>query len=231
VSEPGDPASADPATGGGTESRTGADEVAGVGGVAGVDGVTGADDVAGVGGVAGVGDVGGPAVVVPDRVAGGRAPHPVSAARPRGRRRRPLWALGAATAMAAAVLLVIWLVPGTTPVPAPTPNTVRLALTGTGTAPGASANVVATEEGAGWKLALDISELPPAAEGTYYEGWLAGPDLVVPLGTFHMDNPGSVGLWSGLPLRGFDQVVVTVQQVGGELGPGEPVLAGDIPPQ
>nr|MDT0661538.1 anti-sigma factor [Micromonospora sp. DSM 115978] len=178
---------------------------------------------------------------VPDRPA--REPHPVSAARPRGRRhrlRRQAMALGSVTAMAAAVVLLIWLLPGVTPTPPsdPTappasqqPNTVRLALAGIGTAPDASAAVVATEERAGWKLALDIAELPPAADGTYYEGWLAGPDRVVPLGTFHMNEPGQVGLWSGLPLRDFNRVVVTVQQVGGPLDPGEPVLAGDIPPQ
>lgn len=162
-----------------------------------------------------------------DPPADGRA-HPVSAARPRGRRtRRPGWALGVVTALAAAAILLLWFVPGW--FAQPESDILRMELAGTGTASAASAAVVATEHEAGWKITLDITELPPAPEGTYYEGWLAGPELVVPLGTFHLDEPGEVGLWSGVPLRGFDSVVVTVQQIGGTLEPGEAVLTGEIP--
>lgn len=140
------------------------------------------------------------------------------------RRRRLLWGLGAAvvTGLAAAVLAVAV-------VASPRHETVRFALAGTGQAPGARASVTAIKQDAGWRVRLDADDLPGAAQGTYYEGWIVMGDNYVPLGTFHLRQPGEVELWAGVAVDEATRLEVTRQRVGGDQTPGEPVLVGAIP--
>jgi Anti-sigma-K factor rskA len=146
-----------------------------------------------------------------------------AAARPK-RSRRLRWGLGAAvaTGLAAAVLavsLVAW----------PRHETVRFALAGTEQAPTAHASVTATKLDAGWHVTLDAGDLPGAPQGTYYQGWVVRGGDYVPLGTFHLRQPGKVELWAGVPLDEYTRLEVTRQRVGGGQAPGEPVLVGAIP--
>jgi hypothetical protein len=146
-----------------------------------------------------------------------------AAAEPKsGRRRR--WGLGlaAATGLAAAVLavaVVAW----------PRHETVRFALAGTDQAPSARASVTATKLDAGWRVTLDTDDLPGAAQGTYYQGWVVRGGDYVPLGTFHLRQPGEVELWAGVPVDEYTRLEVTRQRVGGGQTPGEQVLVGAIP--
>jgi len=154
--------------------------------------------------------------------------HPVSAARPRRRRpgRRALLLSAIAGAAAVVGLLVgLYLLP-TIGLPG---TSVQMALNGTGSTPDASADVLATKVDTGWKMTLDISDLPPAGEGAYYQGWVASPEQVVSLGTFNVTGSGEVELWCGVQVKNFRQVVITRQVIGGGQDPGEAVLAGDIP--
>lgn len=146
-----------------------------------------------------------------------------AAAKPK-RSRRLRWGLGtaAATGLAAAVLavsVVAW----------PRHETVRFALAGTAQAPAAHASVTATKLDAGWRVTLDTDDLPGAPQGTYYEGWVVRGGDYVPLGTFHLRQPGEVELWAGVAMDEYSRLEVTRQRVGGGQTPGELVLVGAIP--
>jgi Anti-sigma-K factor rskA, C-terminal len=145
------------------------------------------------------------------------------AAKPK-RSRRLRWGLAAAvaTGVAAAVLamsIVAW----------PRHETVRFALTGTDQVPAARASVTATKLDAGWRVKLDTDDLPGAPQGTYYQGWVVRDGDYVPLGTFHLRQPGEVELWAGVALDEFTRLEVTRQRVGGGQTPGELVMVGAIP--
>jgi hypothetical protein len=140
------------------------------------------------------------------------------------RSRRLRWGLGAAvaTGLAAAVLAVsilAW----------PRHETVRFALAGTAQVPAARASVTATKLDAGWRIRLDTDDLPGAPQGTYYEGWVVQGSDYVPLGTFHLRQPGDVELWAGVAVDEYTRLEVTRQRVGGGQTPGELVLVGAIP--
>jgi len=105
-------------------------------------------------------------------------------------------------------------------------------LTGTEFAPGASAVARVRDTPSGVAIALDVSGLPPAAPGTYYEGWVKSPDgHRVSIGTFHLrDGNETVELWAGVDVARYPTLTVTVQQEGaGPQAPGKVVLRGSIP--
>lgn len=138
------------------------------------------------------------------------------------RSRRLRWGLGTGgLAAAVAVAVTTTLLPGG--------ESVRFDLAGTAAVPGAHASVTAVKEDAGWHIALDASDLPAAAEGTYYQGWVVRGSSYVPLGTFHLRQAGEVQLWAGVPVDEYSRLEITRQRVGGEQSPGELVLYGDIP--
>lgn len=66
---------------------------------------------------------------------------------------------------------------------------------------------------AGWWIRLDVTGLPPAPEGSYYEGWVWSDDGEgVSIGTFHLrgeDMP--IVLWSGVPLAEYPSIWVTLE--------------------
>ena len=78
----------------------------------------------------------------------------------------------------------------------PTTVPVRTSVAGTELAPEASAVATVEETGSGVAIELDVSGLPPAEPGTYYQAWVKGPDGLVTVGTFHMrggDDTSSCG--------------------------------------
>jgi Anti-sigma-K factor rskA len=101
---------------------------------------------------------------------------------------------------------------------------------GTELAPEASAVATVEETGSGVAIELDVSGLPPAERGTYYQAWMKGPDGLVTVGTFHMrGGDDSVELWSGVPLDSYPTLTVTLQEEGGgQESSGQAVLSGDI---
>jgi anti-sigma-K factor RskA len=160
------------------------------------------------------------------------APQPAPAPAPRparspwrpGWRRRWVLAFGGLATAAAAVVLAIVVVGQ------PDRDTTRFDLAGTQSAAGAEASVTATRLDAGWHLTLTVEDLAPAAPGEYYEGWVVRDDGThVPLGTFHMRQPGEVELWAGVDVREFDRLEITRQLVGGGHDPGEVMMEGPIP--
>ncbi len=117
---------------------------------------------------------------------------------------------------------------------APTVGSQRTELAGTEFAPGASAVARIQEKPGGVAVTLDVSGLPPAAPGTYYEGWVKSEDDVrVSLGTFHMRGGGDdIELWAGVDLARYSLITVTIQpEQAGERPPGKVVLRGPIPAQ
>jgi Anti-sigma-K factor rskA len=101
---------------------------------------------------------------------------------------------------------------------------------GTELAPEASAVARVEETGSGVAIELDVSGLPPAEPGTYYQAWMKGPDGLVTVGTFHLrGGDDSVELWSGVPPDRYPTLTVTLQQEGaGQESSGRLVLSGDI---
>lgn len=109
----------------------------------------------------------------------------------------------------------------------------RITLAGTELAPTASATGRIRDTASGVAISLDLTGLPPAAAGTFYEAWLKSPagDLV-PIGTFHVRRGNeTVELWSGVDTMRYPTITVTVQREGaGPRSSGRVVLRGTIPP-
>lgn len=112
------------------------------------------------------------------------------------------------------------------------PDAQEVALTATalgGDTVRASAEVRETASGA--EITIKTKGLAPAPSGRYYQGWLVGPAGSVTIGTFHLrDGADDVVLWSGVALRDYPKITVTLQTEGG--GPqssGLLVLSGVIP--
>jgi hypothetical protein len=105
------------------------------------------------------------------------------------------------------------------------------ALEASGAAPAATGRATVRELEAGVAIRLDVTGLPPAPDGTYYEGWLRAPDgAAVSVGTFHMrGGDGSVGLWSGVRPDRYPQLTVTLEREGdGDSSSGAVVLRGTV---
>jgi hypothetical protein len=69
---------------------------------------------------------------------------------------------------------------------------------------------------AGWWIRLEVTGLPPAPEGSYYEGWVWSDDGEgVSIGTFHLRGDGMpIVLWSGVPLADYPSIWVTLESEG-----------------
>lgn len=92
-----------------------------------------------------------------------------------------------------------------------------VALAGTDLAVGASATAEIDDQPSGVRIVLDVSGLPPAADGTYYQAWVRNDaEDGVSIGTFHMrGGDAAIELWSGVAVDDYPNVAVTLQQVGG----------------
>ena len=107
-------------------------------------------------------------------------------------------------------------------------------LTGTGLAPEASASGDVVDRGAGYAIRLDMTGLPPADEGEFYEGWLrARGGAMVSIGSFHMrSGDGGIVLWSGVAIAEYDTLVVTEEsERSGPAASGRVMLQGEIRPR
>lgn len=151
--------------------------------------------------------------------------------RPRGAARSRPWRrpLGLVAAAAAVVLVVAVAVAALSQAGDDTAGR-EVAIAGTELAPDASAVATVEELGSGVAIQLDVTELPPAEAGTYYQAWVKGPDGLVTVGTFHMrDGDDTIELWAGVDLDRYPTLTVTLQQEGaGQESSGQVVLSGEI---
>jgi hypothetical protein len=113
------------------------------------------------------------------------------------------------------------------------PTGTEVALAGTENMPDASATVDLRNEPSGISVTLNVSGLPPAPDGTFYEAWLVSEELgKVSAGTFHIRQPQEdIQLWLGVDPANYDAFTVTRQPTqGGTLADGVVMLRGEIPP-
>lgn len=151
---------------------------------------------------------------------------PVAGHRPTKARNR-WWSVVPAAAAAVLVVGVVASSVGDTD----GPPTVEVALAGTEAAPTANATAELQEVGAGLRVELDVEDLPPAEEGTYYQAWIVGPHGAVALGTFHLrtDRSPDIVLWSGVAAPRGVLVTVTLEPDDGDPAPsGTRVLEGRV---
>ena len=162
----------------------------------------------------------------PDTTAPPSFAPPPPAGRSAQHRRRRRFALAAA----AAVVVLAGVVGVVVSTAADDTGGGEFAVAGTELAPGASAVATVEERPSGVAIGLDVSGLPPAEPGTYYQAWVKGPAGLVTVGTFHMrGGDDDVELWSGVELDRYPTLTVTLQQEGGgQESSGQVVLSGEI---
>ena len=132
------------------------------------------------------------------------------------------WAWAAAVAGAAALALVLAGVLGLFT----SPEEQIVAIAGTELQPAATGQAAIRETDAGWWIRLDINDLPAAADGTYYEGWVWDDDgHGVSIGTFHMrGGEQSVVLWSGVDPQDYPAIWVTLEDEDGDASASDQVV-------
>lgn len=103
---------------------------------------------------------------------------------------------------------------------------VTLVLDGTDLAPDAEAEAMVVGLNAGTRIELDVSNLAPAAPGTYYEVWMRkDADIGVSAGTFHLrGGDAAIELWAGVLLEDYPLVTVTIQDEADPTSSGRVVL-------
>lgn len=109
----------------------------------------------------------------------------------------------------------------------------RVDLEGTELLPTATGTAWLEPTDAGWSIWIDLSGLPPADDGYYYEGWVWSDDGDgVSIGTFHLRNgPERLSLWSGVDVADYPSIWISLQAEGG--GPAvsdEIVMRGRLEP-
>lgn len=123
---------------------------------------------------------------------------------------RRTW-LVAAGAVAAIALLVLGIV---SVLDAPIAETV-VAMSGTDLAPAAQGTASLHPTPSGWYIRLEVTGLPSAPEGSYYEGWVWSDDEGVSIGTFHLRGGADpVVLWAGVDVAEYPAIWVTLEDEG-----------------
>jgi hypothetical protein len=144
----------------------------------------------------------------------------------RRHRSRATWWIGAAAAAAVAVLAV-----GVVVSRDDSETVEQFSIAGTELDSDAAATAELNDLPNGVAIKLDISDLDPAPDGFYYQGWVRSDDgETVTIGTFHMrGGDGTVTLWSGVDVAEYPTLTVTLQEEGaGPESSGQVVLRGSI---
>jgi hypothetical protein len=141
----------------------------------------------------------------------------------------PRWPLVAAVLGSAAAVVALML--ATVSVLDSVDETV-VAMTGTDLEAAAVGRADLRPTGCGWWIRLDVNGLPPAPEGSFYEGWVWSDDGEgVSIGTFHLrggDSP--VVLWSGVEMADYPSIWITMENEGdGPEASGLVVMTGRMP--
>jgi len=92
-------------------------------------------------------------------------------------------------------------------------NETLLAMTGTDIEPDATGQAAVRPTGSGWWIRLDLTGLPPAPDGAFYEGWVWSDEGDgVSIGTFHLRGAQEpVILWSGVEMADYPSIWVTLE--------------------
>jgi hypothetical protein len=101
-----------------------------------------------------------------------------------------------------------------------------VAMEGTELEPAASGQAEIRETGSGWWIRIELTNLPAAAEGTYYEGWMWSPEGDgVSIGTFHMrGGDEAVVLWSGVDPADYPSIWITLEDEDGDPSASDRVM-------
>jgi len=110
------------------------------------------------------------------------------------------------------------------------PGGVTFAAVGTQFAPRATGTVTVAKAAAGYRVEIDVHNLPAAEPGSYYIAWLRGPNGVVPIGSFHARQVAKpITLWSGVDPADYPRFSVTLQREGAPPTPsGVVVMSGQL---
>jgi hypothetical protein len=114
------------------------------------------------------------------------------------------------------------------------PGEIVMAVEGTELEAGASGEATLVPTGDGWSIQLEVSDLPAAESGTYYEGWMWNDEGEgVSIGTFHLRGGGEmVILWSGVSPDDYPSIWVTHEDEDGDPSASDRVvLRGRLPDQ
>jgi len=134
--------------------------------------------------------------------------------------------IGSAVALIALVLASLSVIDATT-------AETLVAMTGTELQPAATGRAAIHPTGSGWWIRLELADLPPAPEGSYYEGWVWNDEGEgVSIGTFHMRDGGAdpVVLWSGVDMDSYPSIWVTLEpEDEGPEASGHVVMTGRLP--
>ena len=144
------------------------------------------------------------------------------------RSRRQIWAAAAVLALIGGVVGIIQL----TAEESTRPSVVAtISMAGTELASGATGTAGLVPTPNGWAIDFEVSGLPPAAAGTYYQAWVDNGVDSVSVGSFHMrgDRPTSIGLWSGVDLHDYRTLNVTLESEGEGHQSGPLVMTGTTP--
>lgn len=89
-----------------------------------------------------------------------------------------------------------------------------VAMEGTELELGAGGQAAVRPTGSGWWIRLDLKGLPPAPEGSFYEGWVWSDEGDgVSIGTFHLrGGDAPVVLWSGVEMADYPSIWVTLEK-------------------
>lgn len=130
------------------------------------------------------------------------------------RQKRRLPRVAAVVAASAAVILVVAGLAGVFSAP----DQQVIAVEGTDLQPEATGEAAIREADAGWWIRLTVDNLPAAARGTFYEGWVWNDDgQGVSIGTFHLrGGDESVVLWSGVDPADYPAIWVTLEDEDGD---------------
>ena len=110
------------------------------------------------------------------------------------------------------------------------PGGTTFAAVGTQLAPRATGTVTVSKAAAGFRVVIDVHDLPAAEPGSYYIAWLRGPNGVVPIGSFHARQIAKpITLWSGVDPADYPRFSVTLQREGAPPTPsGVVVMSGRL---
>lgn len=139
---------------------------------------------------------------------------------------RLAWVAAIAAAAIVAAVLGLWAVLGSRA------EEIVVPIAGTDLQASATGEATLRPTGDGWWIQLDVTDLTPAPEGTYYEGWLWNEDGEgVSIGTFHLRGKANpVVLWSGVSPADYPSIWVTLEDEDGDpSASGRVVMKGQIP--
>lgn len=145
----------------------------------------------------------------------------IAEARPLPAAPKRRWWIGAAAALTTLAVVAGALATGSRP-------DWEVELASTASAPRASANVAGWNTERGTRMQIDISDLAPAPDDTYYEIWLTAADgRHVSAGTF--SGPGRVVVWAGVQRRDFPRIWITLEPADDDPSPSSVMVLDTAP--